>query len=158
AYFVNHNRLHLLYIVPPARAATPDRAMKRPALNLSVRIERWPIAGRFTISRGAKTEAAVVVATISDGEFAGRGECVPYPRYGGSVKGVLAAVAALTPRIREGITRAELQQAMPHGAARNALDCALWDLEAKRAGMRAWELAQAAAPEPVVTAYTISLD
>ena len=132
--------------------------MKKPAPSLSVKIERWPIAGRFTISRGAKTEAAVVVATIVDGNFTGRGECVPYARYGESVKGVLATIASLTPKIRDGMTRAELQQALPHGAARNALDCALWDLEAKRAEKRAWEIADIPEPEPVVTAYTISLD
>jgi L-alanine-DL-glutamate epimerase-like enolase superfamily enzyme len=132
--------------------------MKRPALTLSVKIERWPIAGRFTISRGAKTEAAVVVATVADGKFAGRGECVPYPRYGESVKGVLATIASLTPRMKEGLTRGELQEVLPPGAARNAVDCALWDLSAKRSGKRAWELADLPAPEPVLTAYTISLD
>ncbi len=132
--------------------------MKRPALALNVKIERWPIAGRFMISRGAKTEAAVVVATISDGQFAGRGECVPYARYGESVKGVLATIASLTPRLKEGLTRGDLQEALPPGAARNALDCALWDLACKRSGKRAWELADLPEPAPVVTAYTISLD
>jgi L-Ala-D/L-Glu epimerase len=132
--------------------------MKRPPLALSVKIERWPIAGKFTISRGAKTEAAVVVATISDGTFSGRGECVPYPRYGENVKGVLATVASLTPRLKEGLTRGELQEALPPGAARNAVDCALWDLSCKRSGKRAWELADLPEPEPLLTAYTISLD
>lgn len=132
--------------------------MKRPAIALSVKIERWPIAGRFAISRGAKTEAAVVVATLTDGKFTGRGECVPYARYGESVKGVLAAVASMTPKFKEGMTRGELQEALPPGAARNALDCALWDLSSKRSGRRAWELADLAEPKPVVTAYTISLD
>jgi L-alanine-DL-glutamate epimerase-like enolase superfamily enzyme len=132
--------------------------MKRPAVALSVKIERWPIAGRFTISRGAKTEAAVVVATLTEGKFSGRGECVPYARYGESVKGVLATIASLTPRFRDGLTRGELQEALPPGAARNALDCALWDLSCKRSGKRAWELADLAEPSPVVTAYTISLD
>jgi L-alanine-DL-glutamate epimerase-like enolase superfamily enzyme len=132
--------------------------MKRPALTLSVKIERWPIAGRFTISRGAKTEAAVVVATLSDGKFSGRGECVPYARYGESVKGVLATIASLTPRLKEGLTRGELQELLPPGAARNAVDCALWDLSCKRSGKRAWELADLEEPAPVVTAYTISLD
>lgn len=132
--------------------------MKRPALALSVKIERWPIAGKFTISRGAKTEAAVVVATISDGTFSGRGECVPYPRYGENVRGVLATIASLTPRLKEGLTRGELQEALPPGAARNALDCALWDLSSKRSGKRAWELADLPEPEPMLTAYTLSLD
>ncbi len=132
--------------------------MKRPPIALSVKIERWPIAGRFAISRGAKTEAAVVVATLSDGEFSGRGECVPYARYGESVKGVLATIASMTPKFKDGMTRGELQDALPPGAARNALDCALWDLSCKRSGKRAWELADLAEPSPVVTAYTISLD
>ena len=132
--------------------------MKRPPAELSIRVERWPIAGRFTISRGAKTEAAVVVATITEGKFSGRGECVPYTRYGETVPGVLATIASLTPRIKAGLNRAELQQALPPGAARNALDCALWDLAAKRSGRRAYELADLPAPEPVTTAYTISLD
>jgi len=132
--------------------------MKRPSVALSVKIERWPIAGRFTISRGAKTEAAVVVATLTDGKFTGRGECVPYARYGESVKGVLATIASMTPKFKDGMTRGELQEALPPGAARNALDCALWDLSSKRSGKRAWELADLAEPSPVVTAYTISLD
>lgn len=132
--------------------------MKRPTAELSVKVERWPIAGRFTISRGAKTEAAVVVATINEGKATGRGECVPYARYGETVPGVLATIASLTPRIREGLIRSDLQKALPPGAARNAIDCALWDLAAKRSGRRAHELADLPAPEPVTTAYTISLD
>ena len=132
--------------------------MKRPPIALSVKIERWPIAGRFAISRGAKTEAAVIVATLSDGKFSGRGECVPYARYGESVKGVLATIASMTPNFKDGMTRGELQEALPPGAARNALDCALWELSSKRSGKRAWELADLSEPSPVVTAYTISLD
>lgn len=132
--------------------------MKRPAAELSVKVERWPIAGRFTISRGAKTEAAVVVATIIEGKAVGRGECVPYARYGETVPGVLATIASLTPRLKEGLMRSELQRILPPGAARNAVDCALWDLAAKRSGHRVHELADLPAPEPVTTAYTISLD
>ena len=132
--------------------------MKRPTAELSVTVERWPIAGRFTISRGAKTEAAVVVATINEERATGRGECVPYARYGETVPGVLATIASLTPRIREGLSRSDLQKALPPGAARNAIDCALWDLAAKRSGRRAHELADLPAPKPVTTAYTISLD
>ena len=131
---------------------------KKPKPSLSLRTERWPIAGRFAISRGAKTEAAVVVAEIADSKLRGRGECVPYARYGESVRGVMAAIAAFTPRIAERLSREELQKALPAGAARNALDCALGDLEAKRAGRRVWELAGLPEPEPVTTAYTISLD
>jgi len=132
-------------------------AKRKPHPRLSLHAERWPIAGSFTISRGAKTEAAVVVAEIADGELVGRGECVPYARYGETVRGVMASIAAFTPRIAEGLTREDLQKALPAGAARNAVDCALWDLEAKRAGRRAWELAGLPPPEPVTTAYTISL-
>src|SRR5215217_480241 len=103
-------------------------------LSLTVRSERWPIAGAFTIARGAKTEAEVVVAKVSDGTHVGRGECVPYARYGEAVAGVVAAIEAMRAASAGGLTRAALQDAMPAGAARNALDCALWDLEAKAGG------------------------
>ena len=102
-------------------------------LALSVRIERWPIAGSFAISRGAKTEAVVVVAELSDGSHRGRGECVPYARYGETVEGVAAAIEAMAADISRGLDRERLQSAMPGGAARNALDCAFCDLAAKRA-------------------------
>jgi L-alanine-DL-glutamate epimerase-like enolase superfamily enzyme len=124
---------------------------------LSVRTERWPIAGAFTISRGAKTEAVVVVAELDDGTHRGRGECVPYARYGETVEGVAAAIAAMAPAIAQGLHRARLQSAMPPGAARNAIDCAFWDLEAKRAGRPAHALAALPPPQPLTTAYTISL-
>jgi L-Ala-D/L-Glu epimerase len=126
-------------------------------MELSVRIERWPLAGAFTISRGSKTEAVVVVAELSADSHRGRGECVPYARYGETPDGVVAAIEALRPALRRGLTRAELQSAMPAGAARNALDCAYWDIAAKAAGRPVYELAGLAAPQPRVTAYTISL-
>jgi len=126
-------------------------------LTLELAVERWPIAGAFTISRGAKTEAVVVVASLSDGNSRGRGECVPYARYGESPDGVCAALAAMRPGLAGGLTRAALQTAMPAGAARNALDCALWDLEAKRGGRPVHELAGLPPPRPLTTAYTISL-
>jgi L-Ala-D/L-Glu epimerase len=126
-------------------------------VSLSVRIERWPMAGAFAISRGVKTEAVVVVAELRDGDHVGRGECVPYPRYGETVEGVASAIAALRPDIARGLDREALQHAMPPGAARNALDCALWDLAAKRSGRRAHELAGLPQPQPLATAYTISL-
>ena len=127
-------------------------------LSLTVRTESWPIAGAFSISRGAKTEAQVVVAELSDGRHRGRGECVPYARYGETVAGVMAALRRDRPAgSRSGLDRTALQQAMPAGAARNALDCAFWDLEAKRAGKPAHELAGLPAPQPLTTAYTISL-
>ena len=109
-------------------------------LTLSVRIERWPIAGTFTISRGAKIEAVTVVAEIGQGGHTGRGECVPYPRYGETPDGAAAALEAMQDAVRQGLDRAALQAAMPACAARNALDCALMDLEAKRSGRRAWDL------------------
>jgi L-alanine-DL-glutamate epimerase-like enolase superfamily enzyme len=124
---------------------------------LRVRIERWPIAGSFTISRGAKTEAAVVVAELTDGSHTGRGECVPYARYGETVEGVASVIEGLRPALADGLDRVGLPAALPAGAARNALDCAFWDIEAKRAGLPAHVLAGIAEPRPLVTAYTISL-
>jgi L-alanine-DL-glutamate epimerase-like enolase superfamily enzyme len=122
-----------------------------------VTVESWPIAGRFTISRGSKTEARVVVATIEDGRHRGRGECVPYARYGESLESVTAEIEAQRWTLERDPDRGALQRAMKPGAARNALDCALWDLEAKRAGRRAWELAGLPAPQALETAYTLSL-
>src|SRR5882757_8613082 len=126
-------------------------------LSLSVRAERWPIAGSFSISRGAKTEAQVVVVELNDGRHRGTGECVPYARYGETVQGVIEALRKIGDKLAFGLDRKSLQQAMPAGAARNALDCAFWDLEAKRAGKPAHELAGLPAPRPLTTAYTISL-
>src|ERR1700758_2142519 len=97
-------------------------------MELSVRIERWPLAGAFTISRGSKTEAVVVVAELRDGSHRGRGEAVPYARYGETPDGVVAAIEAMRPALRSGLDRIALQRAMPAGAARNAIDCAFWDL------------------------------
>ena len=109
-------------------------------MELSVRIERWPLAGAFTISRGTKTEAVVVVAELSDGTHRGRGESVPYARYGETPDGIVAVIEALRPALRQGLERAALQRALAAGAARNALDCAYWDVNAKRSGRRACEL------------------
>jgi L-alanine-DL-glutamate epimerase-like enolase superfamily enzyme len=124
---------------------------------LSVTIERWPIAGSFTISRGAKTEAVVVVAELAAGTFKGRGECTPYARYGESADSVAQALLDMREAVAAGLTRPALQAAMPAGAARNALDCAFWDLEAKTAGRSVWQLAGMPSPHPLTTAYTISL-
>ena len=126
-------------------------------MELSVRIERWPLAGVFAISRGSKTEAVVVVAELSDGTHRGRGESVPYARYGETPDGIVAAIEAVRPVLRRGLDRGALQRAMPAGAARNALDCAYWDVNAKRAGRRVHELAGLGVPGPLTTAYTISL-
>jgi len=124
---------------------------------LSVSAERFPIAGTFTISRGSKTEAEVITCTITDGTVSGRGECVPYKRYGETMEAVQAAIEAIAPRIASGIDRKSLLQAMPAGAARNAVDCALWDLEAKMSGTPAWHHVSTVPPRPLETAYTLSL-
>jgi L-alanine-DL-glutamate epimerase-like enolase superfamily enzyme len=124
---------------------------------LVARIERWPIAGAFTISRGAKTEVVTVVAEISQGGHIGRGECVPYPRYGETPEATLAAILSMQEALRGGLDRQALRDALPAGAARNALDCALIDLEAKISGRRAWELLGRQAPRACTTAFTISL-
>src|SRR5262245_54721454 len=100
-----------------------------PRLAIEALVESWPIAGAFVIARGARRGAVVVVAQVSDGEVSGRGECVPYARYGETVEGVREAVLAMRDRLSD---RASLLEQMPAGAARNALDCALWDYEAKR--------------------------
>ena len=126
-------------------------------MELSLRIERWPLAGAFTISRGSKTEAVVVVVELSDGTHRGRGESVPYARYGETPDGIVAAIEAMRPALRRGLDRPALQGALPAGAARNALDCAYWDVNAKAAGRRVHELAGLVAPVPRVSAYTISL-
>ena len=120
--------------------------------------ERWPIAGSFTISRGAKTETHVVTVTLTDGAHQGRGECVPYPRYEETVPQVVAALEAARPRIEAGIGHEDIPSLLAPHAARNALDCALWDLRAKQAGKPVWQLAGLPEPRPVVTAYTLSLD
>ncbi len=126
---------------------------------LSVRHESWPLAGSFTISRGSKTTAETVVVELSDGSYRGWGECVPYARYGESVESVMDAIRGLEGAIADGMTRDALQSALKPGAARNALDCAFWDLEAKRTGTPVWQLAGLDAPlESLVTAYTLSLD
>lgn len=124
---------------------------------LQVTTESFPIAGSFTISRGSKTEAKVVTCTISDGAFSGVGECVPYKRYGESIEGVLADIKEMAGAISDGMDRLALQTAMKPGAARNAIDCALWDYEAKRSGLSVASQILHEPPKSLVTAYTISL-
>ena len=126
-------------------------------LRLAVSVESFPIKGGFTISRGSKHEAVVVVATIDDGTHAGRGECVPYARYGESVEGVVVTIKSCASAVAGGVIRAELASLLPAGAARNALDCALWDLEAKRSGVRVAEHLGLALLHAVPTALTLSL-
>ncbi|MGI9405061.1 MAG: enolase C-terminal domain-like protein, partial [Hyphomicrobiaceae bacterium] len=124
--------------------------------NLETTLERWPIAGTFVISRGARRHAETILTTISDGTHTGRSECVPYGRYGETVEGVQAAILLQRDAIAEGATRAEIAGMMSPGAALNAVDCALWDLEAKASGRSVADLTgQPLAP--VTTAYTLSL-
>jgi L-alanine-DL-glutamate epimerase-like enolase superfamily enzyme len=127
------------------------------ARTLTVSIDRFPIAGTFTIARGSRTEAVVVTATIEENGAVGHGECVPYARYGETVEDVAAAIEAQRAAIEGGLTREALQGAMPAGAARNAVDCALWDLDAKRSGIRAHVTAGLNRWPQATTAYTISL-
>ena len=124
---------------------------------ISVEPERFPIAGTFTISRGSKTEAEVITVTIAEDGHSGRGECVPYKRYGETVDGVRAAIEAMRGQIIGGIDRTALLEAMPAGAARNAIDCALWDLEAKLSGRPVADAIGVLAPRALETAYTLSL-
>jgi len=123
-------------------------------MDIDVVSERFRLAETFTIARGSRTEAAVLTVLVSDGAARGRGECVPYARYGETLESVAAQIAGLPATV----TRDNLQGLLPAGAARNAVDCALWDLEAKRAGCRVWQLAGLPAPVPQVTAFTLSLD
>lgn len=124
---------------------------------LDIQMNSFPIAGTFTIARGAKTSADVVTCAMAENGRRGLGECVPYRRYGETMESVLAQIEAARPLIEDGISREELLDAMPPGAARNAVDCALWDLEAKQSGTRVAERIGIAAPQPLTTAYTISL-
>lgn len=128
-------------------------------LDLTVQAENFPIAGHFSIARGSKTQAEVITVTVRDhlGNI-GRGEAVPYTRYQESVASALAAVEQVRPQIEAGIGLDALQSLMPAGAARNAVDCALWDLQAKQAHVPVWKTARLPAPKPLTTAFTISLD
>lgn len=123
-------------------------------LTIIARHEAWPLKEAFVISRGAKTAADVVVAEVSDGIHTGRGEAVPYGRYGETVDGVLETIRSAAKQIS---SRSDLQRALGPGAARNALDCALWDLEAKRTGLAVSKLANLIEPERKRTAFTLSL-
>ncbi|MBD8890453.1 N-acetyl-D-Glu racemase DgcA [Roseibium litorale] len=126
---------------------------------LAIETEAFEIAGGgFAISRGRRTHAHVLLVTLTDGSFAGRGECVPYARYGESLESVEAQIRAVAADLEKGASRADIQTLIPAGAARNAVDCALWDLEAKMLGKSASELAGLPALKPVTTAYTLSVD
>ena len=123
-------------------------------MRITAAIESWPIARPFTTARGTKQTARVVVATVTDGNVNGRGECVPYPRYGDDPEVVAGTINAF----QGPFDRRELLDALPAGPARNAIDCALWDLEAKRSGQPAWQLAGVPQPVDIPTAFTLPLD
>lgn len=126
--------------------------------SLKISHETWPLAKALTISRGSRHAAEIVLVEIRDGDAAGRGECMPYAHYGESVPAVIADIEALRGAIADGLDRAGLGSALPPGAARNAVDCALWDLAAKQTGRPVWRLAGLGAPRPLVTAYTLGAD
>lgn len=135
--------------------------MSEYALSIEVVAERFATLAPFTISRGSRSEAAVLTVTVSVNGKRGRGECVPYERYSESLEGVTRQIQELEDRVNRDaveLTRSRLLELLPAGAARNGIDCALWDLEAKRAGVRAWELAEIHSLGPEISAYTISLD
>jgi L-Ala-D/L-Glu epimerase len=123
-------------------------------MQITVTADTFRLAEVFTISRGSRTESRVVTVRVRADGVTGWGESFPYARYGETVEGVIQQIEG----VRLPIDRLALQAALPPGAARNAFDCALWDLEAKRAGRRAWELAGLTPPRPELTAYTLSLD
>lgn len=123
-------------------------------MGLTINRDVFPLAQVFTISRGSRTEAKVLSVKISRGGVEGRGECVPYARYNETAASVSAQIESLP----EAFDRQDLYELLPAGAARNAVDCALWDLEAKQSGLRVWQLAGLTAPGPEITAYTLSLD
>ena len=125
-------------------------------MKIEAREEIWPLKDTFRISRGSRTEAQVVVATVSDGQYVGRGEGVPIRRYDQTPSSVLAQIDEI--KREKSLDRNRLEKLLPAGAARNAIDCALWDLEAKRSTKRVWELAGIPIIDHVETAFTISLD
>jgi len=127
-------------------------------IDLTIHHETFALAGTFTISRGSRTQSDVVLVELTQDGVTGRGECLPYARYGETIDGVVETIESLRGALVRGLDRTGLQTALPPGAARNALDCAFWDLEAKQAGCRVWELLGQPAPRPVVTAYTLSFD
>lgn len=127
-------------------------------MKLTAQHESWPLKTSFQIARGSKTSAETVCVALDDGSHRGRGECLPYNHYGETVEGVIALIDSLHDKLADGLSRKELQTLLPSGAARNALDCAFWDLEAKQSGARVWDLLGVKAPENITTAFTLSLD
>ena len=126
--------------------------------SFNIHIEAWPLAGAFRISRGTRKVSDVLMVEVNDGNYVGRGECFPYARYGEDIDSVQKQLNSVRSEIEHGLDRQALLNVLAPGAARNAVDCALWDLEAKRAGVRVWDLADLPAPEPVTTVYTLGVD
>ena len=126
--------------------------------SLNIHTEAWPLAGAFRISRGTRRVSDVLMIEVNDGNYVGRGECFPYARYGEDIDSVQKQLNSVRSEIEHGLDRQALLNVLAPGAARNAVDCALWDLEAKRAGVRVWDLADLPAPEPVTTVYTLGVD
>lgn len=126
--------------------------------SFNIHIEAWPLAGAFRISRGTRKVSDVLMVEVNDGNYVGRGECFPYARYGEDIDSVQKQLNSVRSEIEHGLDRQALLNILAPGAARNAVDCALWDLEAKRAGVRVWDLADLPAPEPVTTVYTLGVD
>ena len=126
--------------------------------SLNIHTEAWPLAGAFRISRGTRKVSDVLMVEVNDGNYVGRGECFPYARYGEDIDSVQKQLNSVRSEIEHGLDRQALLNVLAPGAARNAVDCALWDLEAKRAGVRVWDLADLPAPEPVTTVYTLGVD
>jgi L-alanine-DL-glutamate epimerase-like enolase superfamily enzyme len=124
---------------------------------ITVSRESWPLRGEFRIARSSINAIAVVVVEIRDGATQGRGECRPYPRYGETPESVTAAIETILPELQAGLNRVALLTALPPGAARNAIDCALWDLEAQQAGQPVWQSAGLPPPQALTTAYTLSI-
>ena len=126
--------------------------------SVTVRRESWPLRDVFRISRGARTESEVIVVEIAGDDVVGMGECFPYKRYDETLDSVAAQIESLAGQLVNGMDRAGLAAAIAPGAARNAIDCALWDLEAKQTGRRVWEIAGLPEPEPVTSVFTLGVD
>jgi L-Ala-D/L-Glu epimerase len=143
-------------LVVPVLTVSPD--VNSAPLKLEIDHQSWPLDKPFRIARGVRTEARVIVVTVSNGQHSGRGEAVPSARYGETISSTIAQLEGIRAYCATGFDRQRIQSLLPPGAARNALDCALWDLEAKISGKRIWELANLPVTQEVETAFTISLD
>ena len=126
--------------------------------HLKIQTEDWPVAGAFSIAGSSLTQITVVTVTVTDGPFTGHGECRPYPKYNETAMSVTAQIETIKDHVEKGASTAELQALLPPGAARNAVDCALWDLKSKQTGTSIPELLNIHSPRPRQTAYTLSID